>query len=155
MRERLATWWSAVPCKLLWALVAICALLQEWYPFSHFPMYSNFEPYTYYVYVADETDQPVPLVSTFGIRAANLKKIYDRELRQLAKGLPRGMKSLSLEQRAVAGNYAIEFLRANTVDRRRTDALDGLRFYQVDIRMDHGHIAKHAQLIAEWRVPVP
>jgi hypothetical protein len=149
MRQRLASWWRAVPCKLLWALVAACALLQEWYPFSHFPMYSNFEPFTYYVYAADGDDQPVPLATAFGIRSANLKKIYDRELRRLAKGKPRGMKSLTLEERGVAGKYALEFLRANSVDPARTDALTRLKFYQVDIRMEHGHITKHAQLVAE------
>jgi len=149
MRESVLRMWRAVPCKLLWAFVAVCALVQEWYPFSHFPMYSNFEPHTYYIYLADSEDRPVALQSEFGIRTSNFKKIYDRKLRELGKGKPRGTKSLTPEERAEAGRYAIGFLRQNSVKRSRAQAFPALKLYEVQIRMEGGAIRTEARAIAE------
>ncbi len=50
----------------------------EWYPFSDFPMYSDFEEQAYYVYVTDRDDKPVPIAATFGIAPSDVKKAYDR-----------------------------------------------------------------------------
>lgn len=137
------------PFTFVLVMVGILALMREWYPFSHFPMYARFENYTYYVYVTDHNETPLPVESLFGIRTANLKKIYQKELRRIARDHPRGTKGLPREQRREAGDYVLQFLRENSANPRKTDAIRGLKLYQVDIRGVNGRIEKEAYLVGE------
>lgn len=53
---------------LLAATVAASLVVEETYPFSHFPMYSRFHPRTWYVYVTDAEDAPLATKPTFARR---------------------------------------------------------------------------------------
>jgi hypothetical protein len=78
MRERLEHWLRGAVGKgcLLVALIAIGQWTGEWYPLSHFPMYSGFANSTWYVFVTDEAGQPIPVERTFSMRCAYLKKVF-------------------------------------------------------------------------------
>lgn len=72
--------WRAIPLKLVLLLTAAGLALGEWYPLSHYPMYSHFEGRDYYVFLADSTGQPVPC-KDFGLTAPKLKKRFKGELK--------------------------------------------------------------------------
>ena len=142
-----------MPLKFCLVLTIFMAVVQEWYPFSHFPMYSSFEPLAFYIYVADKEDVPYAMQRDFGTRTARLKKIYEGELKRLARNHPRGSKSLTREERLPAGDLAMDFLLKNASDQgQKLFESRGLRLYQVDIRYENDKITKTPMLVGE-RIP--
>jgi hypothetical protein len=139
--------WSAIPFKFLIGMTLVLAVVKEWYPFSHFPMYSSFEDYTYYVFVTDEHDRPVAVESLYGIRTSVLKKVYQRELRKLAKNHPSGTKGLPYEQRFPAGVDTLNFLRDNAAHPPKVEHLAHLKLYQVEIRGKNSRITQETHLV--------
>src|SRR5580658_6696118 len=89
-------WIAWHPMRILWLFVLVSAALVpwltrhhpikaqrgEWYPFSDFPMYSDFKERAYYVYVTDRDDQVVPLGEVFGLAPSDVKKAYDQKLKK-------------------------------------------------------------------------
>lgn len=161
---KLAAWWQRQPLKLLWLLVlltaAVIPLLQrgqpkpgEFYPFSNFPMYSSFSPSTYYVYVTDLRDQPVPVTLLTGKVLSNLKKQYDTELKQQKKKA-RGISQADLppEARREAGgvvlNWLLPFAHPDQLQQ-----MGGLRLKEVTITYEGNEIRKRELDVGEVRVP--
>lgn len=57
----------------------------EFYPFSSFPMYSKFSANPSYLYLTDAEGAPIACQARLGIRASEIKKIYDKEVRIVGK----------------------------------------------------------------------
>ncbi len=119
---RFARWFRANwrhPAMILPGLILLTQVLGEFYPFSHFPMYSNpnVEPSTYiYVVDADEAEAgkmvPVAMEHVFGVRAARAKKIYYAWLKDRAKELGfRDRHDLHPEQREEIARKLLAFFR--------------------------------------------
>lgn len=80
-------WWHS-PHRLWVVLVAAMLLAQERvFPLSDFPMYGDFPDRTYYVYIADEEDRPLPLFELYGYRTTFLKRVYNRKLKGVVREL--------------------------------------------------------------------
>ncbi len=162
--KKLADWWRRQPCKLLWLLVLLTAVViprlqrrqpqpGEFYPFSNFPMYSSFASSTYYVYVADLSDQPVPVTRLTGKVLSNLKKQYDTELKkQKAKASGIRQADLPLAARQEAGEtvlrWLLPFAHHNELQR-----LGGLRLKEVTITHDGNGLQKQTLAVGEVRAP--
>ena len=135
----------------LLAFTVACLAIGEQFPFSDFPMYSSFQRDTYYVYLADESGQPLPTLSTLGMTTPILKKHYDREVQREVRRLRTRRRLMSAQQKAPAGERILRALkplaeRHGTSDaaRRRT-----LRLYEVNIYADGGAFSRRTDLIAE------
>jgi hypothetical protein len=123
----------------------------EWYPFSNFPMYSTFEPATYYVYVTDLKDKPVALSDVFSTSTSNVKKAYDRKLKNSKKSSgDKGKRSeLPLDQRRVAAKEVLEWLTTSASKKDLVQALGGIRLHQVDIVFRDGVVSKSTTAVGE------
>ena len=105
----LLSWLQATRCKWLLVVVLFCLVLQENYPFSHFPMYSSFANYTYLIYLADAQGRPIA-TPRFGLSSSALKKIFDRYRRvALKKFEGSGKERVSLAEKA-AGESLLQYL---------------------------------------------
>lgn len=159
-------WLRQQPLKFLWGMVLLTAFVIPWaqrgqakpgefYPFSNFPMYSTFTDSTYYVYVADLKDQPVPVTLLTGKVLSNLKKQYDTELKAEKRALSGGgmrQEDLPIEARCRAGEVVLSWLMP-FADAERLKALGGLRLKQVTIRYGAEGIIKETMAVGEVRVP--
>ena len=105
--SRLQRGWKRLPFRFHWMLVLWMGVVLplatsgtdkpgEFYPFSNFPMYSTFSPDTYFVWVSDLEDEPVPIGPVFGIAPSDLKKTYDRKLGDLKGEAPKGLRKVEL-----------------------------------------------------------
>ena len=140
-----------LPCKPLWLLTALCLVIREEFPFSHFPMYSSFGRSTYYVHLADSTGSPLPTVATLGVSTPTLKKIYESEVRGEMKRIPKASRQrLSIAQRQPAGKRVLQRL-SNSTSTGQSEAprATGLRLYEVRISLEGGQFQKRRELIAE------
>jgi hypothetical protein len=124
---------------------------QEAFPLSHYPMYSGFDPFDYYVYVADGQGQPLALNTETGGQKSNaLKKIYDKGLESLPGDL--SVRTLTPAQAKPVGEKVL----ANLVKTYpRLAQKPALRLYQVAITIgpDDRPTETAPALIAEWKNP--
>ena len=84
---------AKVPLKLSLVVIPLSLLVQEWFPFSHFPMYARPSEATYFVYITDDSGNVLPIRTEFGIFAAALKKVHKRHLKQLRERKPWSRKA--------------------------------------------------------------
>lgn len=129
------------PLWLLAATVATSLLVQEVYPFSHFPMYSRFYPRTWYVYASDAEGEPLASLDSFGLSTPKLKKIYRARLAEL-----RGEDASSEFAEEAAGRKVLEML----AERFRGSA-DGLELWRVEIERHDDEIVRRARRVAALR----
>ncbi len=140
-------WW-----KPMLVLTAGCLLVQEQYPFSHFPMYSSFGRTTYYLYLADGTGAPIATLPTIGLTTPTLKKVFSTGLRKERERLGVRSKQLSPEQKRQVGERFLAGLKESPAVRQRGMPLPpALRLYEVNISLVKGRFEKEAVMIAEVR----
>lgn len=141
--------WQVLPLRLTLVLVVVLWVAKENYPFSHFPMYSNFTDQDYVVFVADQNGKPLPLEHvSLGTRTARLKKQYNGHIKAICKanrnpdGSTPRKRDLTVEQRRPAGEKSLTWLW-KTIQSKSTDRLEGvneLQIYQIPIYVEDGHI---------------
>eukprot|EP01102_Stenamoeba_stenopodia_P000140 TRINITY_DN10107_c0_g1_i1.p1 TRINITY_DN10107_c0_g1~~TRINITY_DN10107_c0_g1_i1.p1 ORF type:complete len:628 (+),score=112.24 TRINITY_DN10107_c0_g1_i1:160-2043(+) len=68
--------WHKIPWKFMVLLLIICYNIQEFYPFSHFPMYASNNEETELLFVTDYEDHALPFLTYFATRTTSLKKYY-------------------------------------------------------------------------------
>jgi hypothetical protein len=118
---------------------------REAFPFSHYPMYSGFDPWDFYVYVANAQGHPLPLEKlTNGYKSNSLKKKFD----DLIDELPMKNRDVTPELARPAGT---QVLRGLCQSYPELAAKGPLRLYKVDLSMNDGVVAQsEPQLIAEY-----
>ena len=135
-------WLKAIPVPAFILTTILCLALRENYPFSHFPMYSRMSGNTFYVYVTDQNDEPVPIHTLTSIRTGRLKKIYNSRLYLMrdkleAEGKFAGFQNLTIEERREAGEYTLSHIleRCPPGRKARLDALRPLHFHHVRVKV--------------------
>jgi hypothetical protein len=122
----------------------------EFYPFSNFPMYSRFEPETYYVYVTNGKGDIVPVAAMFGRSISDVKKTYDRKLSNLKKSISGVRKSaMPPEKKAEAALETLQWLREITPPKNQAklQALGELKLHEVQIKFRDSKINKEDVLV--------
>jgi hypothetical protein len=124
----------------------------ELYPFSNFPMYSSFQPETYYVYVTDLGGKPIAIGPLFGRSPGDVKKVYDRKLEAL-KPREKGKRklNLSLSLKAEAAEETLRWIQSvvSTTNKPKINTMGGLRLHEVIISYRDGVISKTDALVGE------
>ena len=146
-----------LPLKVMLVVTILCLLIRENFPFSNFPMYGSFSDYSYYVYLSDGRDQPVPVEGITGIRTSRLQKIFGGKLEEVREDLEAqgveigGYRFMTPAQQGPAGEYTLQWLLDNCKEHARPalDARRPLRFHKVGLRYEKGKIVKEPALIAE------
>jgi len=77
--QKILSW---VPFKEVILIALLLQGFKEFFPFSHFPMYSQLPPDTDYFYLTDAEGTLIGQQSIFGVRAARMKKIYVANLKE-------------------------------------------------------------------------
>ena len=73
------------PLALMVAMVVGLYLIGDEYPFSNYPMYSNFDEEALVFFLSDENGTPLKMREVFDKSASDAKKIYKNHLQRLAK----------------------------------------------------------------------
>lgn len=149
--------WQRIPMKTALAIIIICFSVRENFPFSHFPMYSSFSDYSYYVYIADSKGEPIAIETMTSHKTSELKKIFEKENKKNRKKLEKsgvkieGFRFMNAEQRGPAGEHMLRWLYDNTKESAMAALSDRrpLRVYYVDLFIKDGEISHDPQLIAE------
>lgn len=100
MTSKTTKFWQAVPLKLVLFLTALSLWAGEFYPFSDYPMYSQFKGTEYYLYITDQNDAAIPC-SAFHTSAPKLKKHFKTPLKKQAaaeKARERELSAAGLEK---------------------------------------------------------
>jgi len=134
------------PFKVLVLLVALSLVLREFYPFSHYPLYTTFDGKTWYVYLTDQDDKPLPAVAVTRTRASRIKKIYNSRLRKLQtkkKGRNRDTPSSQLMAAQQTLDYLLSLKRV-----RFPPQTEEIRLHRVDLVLTNQSIARETRLLA-------
>lgn len=146
------------PISVAIGMTFTCLVVKENFPFSHYPMYSNFEDETYYVWLAGHGDQPIPAQDLTYIRLGRIKKIYNSGLQDLrdeigrATGKKPRKRDLTAAQRRPSGDRTLQWIYANSRPAAQAVMRESapLRLYQVDVRLDGGRVVESpAELVGE------
>lgn len=164
MSEQTAQTWKWGAFAPHWAVVILMGLVipfltrntdkpGEFYPFSNYPMYSSFEPETYYVYVTDGSDKPVAMGKVFGVASSDVKKTFDRKLNDAKKAAGNKVRKadLPMEVQAEAGREVLKWLQANAPVPQRPGiaALGVIRLYRMDVKYDGDKLTKTPRQVGE------
>jgi len=150
--QRLRRLWNALPLRLAIVLIALSWFAKEFYPLSHYPMYSDFTSYDYVVFIADENGNPLPIENiSHGIRTARLKKHFNgglnetrEEIRENEGSAP-NQRDMTPSQKKPAGRATLEYLRTYLLDlesHARFEAYSELQLYQIGIYFEDGEIVR-------------
>ena len=126
----------------------------EYFPFSHFPMYSDFAERDYYVFVTDRNDQPIATETVAAVRATKLKKIFNTELSRIQNKYEKRKDLLTAEQCRPGGDYTLKWLFNNAPDSAQASFRGQmpLRLYRVYITEENGKLVEtKPQRVGEWK----
>jgi hypothetical protein len=146
------------PISVAIALTIACLIAKENFPFTHYPMYSNFEDQTYYVWLGDRDGEPIPAQKLTYNRLGRIKKIYNTYLQDVREqvGKETGKKprkrDLTLEQRRPPGDETLRWIYANSRPEAQKVLRESapLRLYQVDVRIEGNQVVEDpAELVGE------
>jgi hypothetical protein len=96
----------AIPFKEVILVALLLQGFKEFFPFSHFPMYSTLPPDTDYFYLTDGDGNLIGQQSIFGVRAARMKKIFQANQREIMAGGEVGREEAS----RLAGERTLDYL---------------------------------------------
>ena len=131
--------WRAIPLKLVLLLIVLSLVLKnpdgraEFYPFSNYPMYSQFDESDYFVYIADQNGEALPSKATFRITTPKIKKRFKKELKKVADKLDikkSEVDGADLERVAVT---TLKSLNNAVPDHPRVAGLSELQLIYVDL----------------------
>ncbi|HSH37394.1 MAG TPA: hypothetical protein VK993_01300 [Chthoniobacterales bacterium] len=150
--RKIATFVRRTETLPLLVITAACLFCKEFYPLSHFPMYSSFASRTHYVYLADGNGRPLPTFPTAGMNTPALKKVYDHALREERTRI----KSLGNTDAAggaseVAAERVLRTVQGSPAARTAGTTPQVLRMYRVDIELVTHRFEKRTTLLAEVR----
>ncbi len=96
-------------------IVFLSIWVEDFFPLSHFPMYSDPNESENYFYLATADGagglDPVPVRALTGVTAPKVKKMYKSWARDHAASLGKSDKELTAEERARVGRDLLAFLR--------------------------------------------
>ncbi len=144
----LKTWWCKTPLTALLIYCAISLLLEENYPFSHYPMYSNPGSDRSYYIVADADGQPIPIADLTGITCPKVGKMYRKKAGELASRLKLDRGSLPTEQQQKVGEEIFAQLRLYAKQLNKS-LPDKLVLQKVDINLRDGKITENPKVLAQ------
>lgn len=133
------------PCKVLVLLIALSLALRELYPFSHYPLYTTFDRKSWYVYLTDQDDKPLPAIQATRTRTSRMKKLYNSRLRKLeAKKKEESPQNSALE--TVAAQQTLDFLLSLKHVALPPETRE-IRLHRVDLRLTNQAMARETKLL--------
>ena len=138
-----------LPIKTLFIITLLNLILKENYPFSHYPMYSRFSRSTFYIFVTNEKDEPLPLRSFCGVSAAILRKMYESFLYQSTKKRSNKIEELTSEDLKPISKSILDYVKTSAEKKKSKIDFKSLRLYEATISIDNGSISRERKLLNE------
>ena len=150
MLASIRAFWSRVPFRHMIPIVVALYLIKEQFPFSNFPMYSNFDTEADVIYVTDQNDKVLPMEKVFRSGSSTAKKAYKKELGKLTNKDKRDTKQATAPERASAGKIVLADWAANVKPNSLTADTKALRLYRRTFELVNGKLSDKApELLAE------
>jgi hypothetical protein len=131
-------------------LVLALFLIEEQFPFSHFPMYSNIDDNASVVFVADQDGEPVAMRTLFKTSSGTTKKMFNTELKKQVATSGHGSEAATAEELNRAGLAVLGLLRGWLVEKAVPEGTTGLRLYRRVFQAGGAGVAGQApELLAE------
>lgn len=145
MKDYFKNTYQNIP-KLMLVVIVLSLSLKEFYPLSHFPMYSKFNPNTFYVYLTNENDQSLLVREHFNISVPELKKMFAKRRDMFLKNAG-GL--LSREEAEIkAGELVInDLLRENNIDEIKE--VKKLKIYRVFLSIEDKKVIRDNKFLFE------
>jgi hypothetical protein len=139
-------WWLRLPFRHMTALVLLLYVVGEQFPFSNFPMYSNFGLEADVMFVTDQNDQPVLMKPLLKTSSSSAKKRYKKELSNLCKKSGHHIDEATTEEKQKAGSMVLKTLIEDLDQRRLQPDTRELRLYLRTFVFDReaDHVREHA-----------
>jgi hypothetical protein len=117
MTARLKAFWEHVPFRHMTFLVIALFVIKEQFPFSNFPMYSNFDSEADVVYIANQNGDPLAMDDVFRSGSSTAKKAYKKELGKITQAAGgRDSNDANAEERMGIGGSAALSVRCADAD---------------------------------------
>lgn len=134
---------------LMLIAVVISLLIRENYPFSHNPMYSKFDPYTYFLHVTDENDKVLFFRDEFGFSAIRLKKVFSTNFKKVRKD-PATANLTREEHWRLAGESTLQqYHRQRRPRIENPTPYETLKLVRTDIELGKGKVDEKIAVIAQ------
>ena len=148
---RLRSLWARVPFRHMTALVIALFVIKEQFPFSNFPMYSNFDAEADVVFVADQKGDPLAMDKIFSSGGSSTaKKAYKKELGKITKPTKRDSNEATAQERQTAGAIVISDWHAKLRRDRVPPGTTALRLYRRTFELKDGQLGDTTpELLAE------
>lgn len=141
---------AGLPIWFCLAVTGMCLLAKEFYPFSHFPMYSRNAPGTFCLYVSDANDRVLFTLPEFGTLSSVLKKMYNGKIQKYkVDGLIKRYSELTPELIQLAGGAVLQWLLEERKKAGKPDLPGVVRLMQEEYRLREGKIVKETSRLAE------
>lgn len=135
----------------LTALLLFCVVsrsLEENYPFSHYPMYSDPSDTRPYFSVTDGQGNPIPIATKTGVTAPKIGKIYRKKADDRGKKLGVDDKKLPHAEVQAIGMEMFHYLREEAAERKQTMP-DKLQLRRTEISYENGQIVETSEIFAQ------
>ncbi|MCB1226231.1 MAG: hypothetical protein KDK99_10505 [Verrucomicrobiales bacterium] len=138
MKFSLRQFWLWLPFPAMTLLTVFLFFVKEEFPFSNFPMYSNFDNEADVLFVTDQTDAPVPMDRVFRTGSAATKKTYKGELARLVNPEGRDTKDATAAERSAAGQVVLQSLKKRIKAGTLPEGTTALRLFLRTFRLEDG-----------------
>jgi hypothetical protein len=128
------------------AFIALSLVLEENYPISHYPMYSDPDPQSQYYHLTDAEGTPLPVNQLTGVRASNLGKIYRKRMADRASELKVHVKRMSQVDKDHVSRETLAYLR-NQAAHHKHKLPERLRIMFTTIRFVDGEVVETSEVI--------
>lgn len=144
--------WCRLITKIPFLGVIILALImqatKEYYPFSHYPMYSDLPPSVEYYYLTTGKGEPLPQVRFFGFSTSWTKKMLNSRLRKITGG--RDIDDASPAEIKEAGQQTLQYLMDHCKDDHKAKlAVEGLQLHCVFVERSGNRLTRRPSVVAE------
>jgi hypothetical protein len=134
-----------IPFREVWLSAALLLIVEEEYPFSNFPMYSNLNEESVYFVVVNSDSEVLPYVPNFRSRSSYVPKALKTERGKLEK---EGMSPDAAQREA--GKIVLLHLVETAEPQRREGLLrNGLKLIEVRISVDDFRLQEKENVVAE------
>lgn len=122
----------------------------EAFPFSHYPMYSDFDDFDYVMLLAKPDGTPLMIETlTQGFKANALKKKFDNLIDKLKDEKGKGIRNrdATAEQMRPAGENVLNWLAQSFPGVAQEAQTGGVGLYQIRIEMKDGTLSESAPIL--------
>jgi hypothetical protein len=137
--------WHRIPYKLMLAVIAFSLAVEEFYPFSWFPMFTNLQKSTWYVFLKDGDGNVLPLENEFGWTGDRADNYFKANLSRLRKRHPELGKEETTDQ--IASKMLRHLLLVNRRSAKKNDEDRVLELWRTDVRLRDGSLVASDRLV--------